>query len=45
MFETFYSLSRAPFSRDMPTGGLYESVILEKTLDGLAQSRFPTICC
>ncbi|MFS0726330.1 hypothetical protein [Paenibacillus sp. 1P07SE] len=41
MFETFYILSGAPFSLDM----IYESIILEKTLDGLAQSLFPTICC
>ena len=35
MFETFYGLSRSPFSRDMPTGELYESVILEETLGRL----------
>lgn len=36
MFESFYGLSRAPFSRDMPTGELYESVILEETLGRLS---------
>lgn len=36
MFESFYGLSRAPFSRDMPTEELYESVILEETLGRLA---------
>lgn len=36
MFETFYGLSRAPFSRDIPTGELYESVILEETLGRLS---------
>jgi len=36
MFESFYGLGRAPFSRDMPTSELYESVILEETLDRLS---------
>ncbi|GIO43811.1 hypothetical protein J41TS4_35690 [Paenibacillus apis] len=36
MFELFYGLSRAPFSWDMPTGELYESVILEETLGRLS---------
>lgn len=36
MFEAFYGLSRAPFSRDMPTSELYESVILEETLGRLS---------
>lgn len=36
MFESFYGLRRAPFSRDMPTGELYESVILEETLGRLS---------
>lgn len=35
MFESFYGLGRSPFSRDMPTGELYESVILEETLGRL----------
>lgn len=35
MFESFYGLSRTPFSRDMPTSELYESVILEETLGRL----------
>jgi len=36
MFESFYGLGRAPFSRDMPTSELYESVILEETLGRLS---------
>lgn len=35
MFESFYGLHRAPFSRDVPTDELYESVILEETLGRL----------
>lgn len=35
MFESFYGLSRLPFSRDVPTSELYESVILEETLGRL----------
>ncbi|MCS7464999.1 AAA family ATPase, partial [Paenibacillus doosanensis] len=35
MFESFYSLPRSPFSRDVPTGELYESVILDETLGRL----------
>lgn len=35
MFETFYELSRSPFSRDVPPGELYESEILEETLGRL----------
>jgi type II secretory pathway predicted ATPase ExeA len=35
MFESFYGFSRAPFSRDIPTSELYESVILEETLGRL----------
>lgn len=35
MFESFYGFSRAPFSRDIPTSELYESVILEETLSRL----------
>lgn len=35
MFESFYSLGRSPFSRDVPTSELYESVILEETLGRL----------
>jgi general secretion pathway protein A len=35
MFETFYGLTYSPFSRDNPTGELYESVVLEETLGRL----------
>lgn len=35
MFETFYGLSRSPFSRDIPTNELYESDILGETLGRL----------
>lgn len=35
MFEAFYGLHRAPFSRDIPTGELYESVLLDETLGRL----------
>ncbi|EQM16571.1 hypothetical protein FJ05194_4141 [Mycobacterium tuberculosis FJ05194] len=35
MFESFYELSRTPFSRDIPTEELYQSVILEETLGRL----------
>jgi len=35
MFESFYGLHRSPFSRDVPTNELYESVILEETLSRL----------
>lgn len=35
MFETFYELSRSPFSRDIPPSELYESEILEETLGRL----------
>lgn len=35
MFETFYALSRTPFSRDMPTEELYQSVMLEEMLGRL----------
>ena len=35
MFESFYNLGRSPFSRDVPTTELYESVILEETLGRL----------
>lgn len=35
MFESFYELSRTPFSRDMPTEELYASVMLEETLGRL----------
>lgn len=36
MFESFYDLSRSPFSRDIPTNELYASDILEETLGRLA---------
>lgn len=35
MFETFYALSRTPFSRDMPTEEFYQSVMLEEMLGRL----------
>jgi general secretion pathway protein A len=35
MFESFYGLDRSPFSRDIPTSELYESVSLEDTLGRL----------
>lgn len=35
MLESFYSLDHSPFSRDIPTTELYESVILEETLGRL----------
>jgi general secretion pathway protein A len=35
MFETFYGLKHSPFSRDIPTNELYESVVLEETLGRL----------
>jgi len=35
MFETFYGLSQTPFSRDIPTDQLYQSIILEETLGRL----------
>jgi type II secretory pathway predicted ATPase ExeA len=35
MFESFYGLGRSPFSRDVPTGELYESDILGETLGRL----------
>lgn len=35
MFETFYGLSRSPFSRDIPTDELYPSVTLDETLGRL----------
>lgn len=35
MFESFYGLSRAPFSRDMPTNELYAAVTQEELLGRL----------
>jgi type II secretory pathway predicted ATPase ExeA len=35
MFESFYELTRTPFSRDIPTEELYQSVMLEETLGRL----------
>ena len=35
MFESFYDLSRTPFTRDIPTDVLYESVPLQETLSRL----------
>jgi type II secretory pathway predicted ATPase ExeA len=35
MFESFYGLGHSPFSRDVPTSELYESVTLEETLGRL----------
>jgi hypothetical protein len=35
MFEAFYGLSHAPFSRDIPTTEVYRSSVLEETLGRL----------
>lgn len=35
MFESFYGLNHSPFSRDIPTNELYESLALEETLGRL----------
>ena len=35
MFEQFYGLSHTPFSRDIPTSQLYQSLMLEETLGRL----------
>jgi general secretion pathway protein A len=35
MFETFYGLSRTPFSRDIPTDQLYHSQMMDETLGRL----------
>ena len=35
MFESFYGLSRTPFTRDIPTDALYASIPLEETLGRL----------
>ena len=35
MFESFYNLTRIPFSRDIPTHELYKSAVLEETLGRL----------
>ncbi|QNB45827.1 AAA family ATPase [Thermanaerosceptrum fracticalcis] len=35
MFEPFYGLSQTPFSRDIPTNELYQSLMLEETLGRL----------
>lgn len=35
MFEEFYGLSKTPFSRDIPTDQLYQSVMLEEILTRL----------
>ena len=35
MFETFYGLTQTPFSRDIPTDQLYQSIILEETMGRL----------
>jgi len=35
MFESFYGLSQTPFSRDIPTDQLYQSLMLEETLGRL----------
>jgi type II secretory pathway predicted ATPase ExeA len=35
MFEPFYEMSRTPFSRDIPTEDLYQSVMLEEMLGRL----------
>ena len=35
MFEDFYGLNRTPFSRDIPTNELYESILLEEIIGRL----------
>ena len=35
MFETFYGLNKTPFSRDIPTDQLYQSLMLEEILGRL----------
>ncbi|HML26688.1 MAG TPA: ATP-binding protein, partial [Methanomethylovorans sp.] len=35
MFEEFYGLSKTPFSRDIPTDQLYQSIMLEEILTRL----------
>jgi type II secretory pathway predicted ATPase ExeA len=35
MFESFYGLTKTPFSRDIPTDQLYQSLMLEETLGRL----------
>ena len=35
MFEGFYGMSQTPFSRDIPTGELYDSPMLEETIGRL----------
>jgi general secretion pathway protein A len=35
MFEPFYGLAQTPFSRDIPTNRLYQSLMLEETLGRL----------
>ena len=35
MFESFYGMTRTPFSRDIPTDHLYQSTMLEETLGRL----------
>lgn len=35
MFESFYGFSRTPFTRNIPVGELYQSVLLEETLGRL----------
>jgi len=35
MFESFYGLSKTPFSRDIPTDQLYQSLMLDETLGRL----------
>jgi len=35
MFESFYGLSRTPFTRDIPTNALYASIPLEETMGRL----------
>lgn len=35
MFEAFYEMKKTPFSRDIPTAELYESIALEETLGRL----------
>lgn len=35
MFETFYDMQRSPFTRNIPTGSLYEPTMLDETIGRL----------
>lgn len=38
MFETFYGFTHSPFTRDIPTDALYQSVMLEEALSRLTHA-------